>query len=139
MKKLSLYLILAISLFAFNPLWAGETETENETVFPNQITEVLAETCPVMGGKINQDVYTIVDGKLYYFCCPGCIGMFRKNPDKYLNKIKDATTQKLQVTNTDGKCPISAKKASLEFFIIDEKENTITFYHDKSSLQQAEK
>ena len=45
-------------------------------------------TCPVLGGKINQDVYADCQGHRVYFCCPGCVGKFQKDPEKYLNKLK---------------------------------------------------
>ncbi len=43
--------------------------------------------CPVMGGKINKDVFTEYKGKKVYFCCPGCIAKFKKNPEKYIAKL----------------------------------------------------
>jgi YHS domain-containing protein len=44
--------------------------------------------CPVMGGRINQNVYTDYDGKRIYFCCPGCINAFKKDPEKYVKKME---------------------------------------------------
>ena len=55
--------------------------------------------CPVMGGKINKDVYADYEGKRVYFCCKSCIDVFNKDPEKYiaalesqgvtLNKVSD--------------------------------------------------
>jgi len=28
-------------------------------------------------------------GKTYQFCCPGCVNPFKKNPEKYLSRIKE--------------------------------------------------
>lgn len=42
--------------------------------------------CPVMGTKFKiKEGGDVADykGKSYYFCCPGCIGAFKKDPDKY--------------------------------------------------------
>ena len=47
-------------------------------------------TCPVMGGKINKEIYTDYEGKRVYFCCKGCIGEFKKNPAKHIKKLEDA-------------------------------------------------
>ena len=47
-------------------------------------------TCPVMGGKIDKKVFVDYEGKRVYFCCPGCIGTFKKDPAKYLKKMKEA-------------------------------------------------
>jgi Cu(I)/Ag(I) efflux system membrane fusion protein len=43
--------------------------------------------CPVMGFKINKDLFTVYKGKKVYFCCPGCKPEFEKNPQKYLAKL----------------------------------------------------
>jgi YHS domain-containing protein len=48
----------------------------------------LQTTCPVMGGKINKKLYADVDGKRIYVCCPGCIAAIKKDPEKYLKKLK---------------------------------------------------
>lgn len=44
--------------------------------------------CPVMGGNINRDVYVDHEGYRIYFCCPGCDGKFRKDPDVYIQQMK---------------------------------------------------
>ncbi|MFC1462673.1 efflux RND transporter periplasmic adaptor subunit [Verrucomicrobiota bacterium] len=44
--------------------------------------------CPVMGGAINKDVYVDHGGYRVYFCCPGCDGAFKKDPDKYISKMQ---------------------------------------------------
>jgi YHS domain-containing protein len=43
--------------------------------------------CPVAGGKINKDIFTAYQGKKVYFCCAGCMGTFKANPQKYLDKL----------------------------------------------------
>ena len=45
--------------------------------------------CPVLGNKINKDVYTDYQGKRVYFCCAGCEAPFKKNPEKYLKKMEE--------------------------------------------------
>ena len=45
-------------------------------------------TCPVMGGKINQDIYADYEGKRVYFCCDACISPFKKDPAKYISKLE---------------------------------------------------
>ena len=46
------------------------------------------KTCPVMGGEINKEIYADHEGKRVYFCCPGCISAFEKDPVKYLEKLE---------------------------------------------------
>ncbi len=43
--------------------------------------------CPVMGGAINKDYYTVYKGKKVYFCCPGCKEKFEEEPEKYIAKL----------------------------------------------------
>lgn len=57
------------------------------------------EYCPVMGGKIDKNVYADYEGKRVYFCCTSCRQEFLKNPDKYIQKLQEqgvdiATTPK---------------------------------------------
>lgn len=46
--------------------------------------------CPVMGGSINRNIYTDYKGERIYFCCPGCPEEFKKNPGRYLKKMKES-------------------------------------------------
>jgi YHS domain-containing protein len=46
-------------------------------------------TCPVLEGKINKEVYTDYKGQRIYFCCKGCDVEFKKDPEKYLKKMKE--------------------------------------------------
>lgn len=49
----------------------------------------LQTTCPVMGGKVNKDLYVDHDGQRIYVCCKGCIDTVRKNPEKYIGKLAE--------------------------------------------------
>lgn len=46
--------------------------------------------CPVMGEKINEKTKATYEyeGKVYNFCCSGCINEFKKNPEKHIKKIE---------------------------------------------------
>jgi YHS domain-containing protein len=46
-------------------------------------------TCPVMGGKINKEIFADHDGKRVYFCCKACVAEFNKDPAKYIKKLED--------------------------------------------------
>jgi YHS domain-containing protein len=124
---------LLMVIFISGASLAPSSATNFINIFPEEIVEVMTETCPVMGGKINQSVNTIVDGKLYYFCCAGCIGAFAANPEKFADKLKNATLTTLKVTNPEGKCPVTGENAELKFFTIDRVAKTITFYHNEES------
>ena len=47
------------------------------------------KVCPVMGGKIDKSVYVDHEGQRVYFCCKGCIAMFKEDPDKYMKKLQE--------------------------------------------------
>jgi len=57
-------------------------------------------TCPVMGGNINKEIYADYKGERIYFCCMGCPPEFKKNPEKYLKKLKEMG-QEPEKINTD--------------------------------------
>lgn len=47
--------------------------------------------CPVLGEKINEQAKATYEyeGKVYNFCCAGCIDAFKKDPQKYAQKVKE--------------------------------------------------
>ena len=50
--------------------------------------EVIEQTtCPVMGGKINKNIFVEHKGRKVYFCCGGCEGKFKADPEKYISKL----------------------------------------------------
>jgi len=46
-------------------------------------------TCPVMGAPINKELHADHKGERVYFCCMACPPQFAKNPEKYIQKMKD--------------------------------------------------
>jgi len=63
----------------------SEKEQHKPQVRNSEVEE--QKVCPVMGGKINKELYTEYKGKKVYFCCPGCKEKFEKEPDKYISKL----------------------------------------------------
>ncbi len=50
--------------------------------------EVIEQTtCPVMGGKINKDIFVEYKGRKVYLCCAMCEGKFKADPEKYISKL----------------------------------------------------
>jgi len=68
---------LLIISFLMGTVWAADTPAQSQT------------TCPVMGGKINKDIYADYEGKRVYFCCEACVGPFKQDPAKYVKKLED--------------------------------------------------
>lgn len=73
MKKLIL-LCAAVTAFAFLSLSQAWAAPQTE--------------CPVMGGAINKELYVDYKGERVYFCCVGCPETFRKDPEKYMKKLR---------------------------------------------------
>ena len=62
-----------------------------ETTGKSTAIEVGNKVCPVMGGEIieGRSVKVEYEGKLYNLCCSGCISVFKDDPNKYIEKIKE--------------------------------------------------
>ena len=74
MKKITL--LCAVLVFCLTFLNYDVVEAKEQT------------TCPIMGGKINKNVYTDYKGKRVYFCCGGCVDTFKKDAEKYVKKME---------------------------------------------------
>jgi YHS domain-containing protein len=74
MKKLILF-CAAVTVFAFLSLSQAWAAPQTE--------------CPVMGGAINKELYVDYQGERVYFCCAGCPETFKKDPEKYMKKLRD--------------------------------------------------
>lgn len=63
---------------------------ENKKVEKKRITaeKIEQKICPVMGGKINPKLYYQYKNQKIYVCCARCIPVIKKNPEKYLKKVK---------------------------------------------------
>ena len=54
------------------------------------------ETCLVSGDdldEMDERVSTVHEGQTFEFCCKPCIVKFRKEPEKYVNKLKETKTR----------------------------------------------
>ncbi|MDD5449820.1 MAG: YHS domain-containing protein [Candidatus Omnitrophica bacterium] len=66
---------------------AAETGSSAQTA----VEEVGNKICPVSGEEITEEGKATYEykGKTYNFCCPMCIDEFKKDPEKYIEKIKE--------------------------------------------------
>ena len=79
---------------------------------PAKVT--LQATCPVMGGKINPELYVDQDGRRIYVCCQGCIAPVRKEFAKFAKKIEanGEVVAKLQAS-----CPVMGGKIDRKLYV----------------------
>jgi len=90
MKKLTLLIIIFIvSIPAIG--FAEKTDLKPQTV------------CPVMGNKIDKNVFVDYQGQRIYFCCPACKEEFQKEPEKYMKKIAE---DKVLLQSVQEFCPV---------------------------------
>ena len=75
-KKSTKFFVTLLCLVCFGLLTQGTVIAKEQA------------TCPLMGGKINKDIYADHAGKRVYFCCAGCIAPFKKDPEKYIKKLE---------------------------------------------------
>lgn len=90
MRKI-LFVLMVVSLlfFVYGPTAQSQNVTEekkaaDETAKPQNVGNTI---CPVSGEKVGSGGMTPAtyeyEGKVYNFCCPGCIEEFKKDPKKY--------------------------------------------------------
>jgi len=85
MKEKTIMMILALVL-VFSVAGAGWAAAPPLIDKPHAGEAQVA--CPVQGGKINKDLYVDYQGQRVYFCCPACIDIFKKDPEKYLREMR---------------------------------------------------
>ena len=58
--------------------------------------------CPVTGEKIGdmgEPAHYEYKGKVYNFCCEGCVETFKENPEKYVNIVEEEKQNKMMEKN----------------------------------------
>ena len=95
MRKAVLVLVSTGLLVLLNNQIAVKAEDRPEgqtiTTKASEPINVGNKICPVSGEKINEKTKATYEygGKIYNFCCPMCIDEFKKDPQKYIKKIKE--------------------------------------------------
>jgi YHS domain-containing protein len=87
-KMVMVFLAVVLVLSVVGAVVGAEPSTVSEKAGPLEKGKPQT-SCPVMGGKVNQQVYADYQGQRVYFCCPACIEMFKKDPEKYLKKLRE--------------------------------------------------
>jgi YHS domain-containing protein len=77
---------------------------------PTKAPENVTNTyCPVMGKDsfVDPKIRMEYEGQYVYFCCDGCLQMFKKDPAKYLASMPQEDLEAIKVNDT---CPASGEK-----------------------------
>jgi YHS domain-containing protein len=72
--------------------------------------------CPIMGGEIDRSVYTDVDGKRVYFCCPACIPKFNEDPQAQIQRMEAEGIQLEATPAPQTLCPVMDQPIDSAFF-----------------------
>lgn len=103
-RMLFIFAVLTLIIASSSLVAAMDDEKPNQT------------KCPVMGSKINKEVYTDYNGKRVYFCCAGCDKKFLEEPDKYLEKMKKEGVVLEDAPITQTQCPVSGEDINKEIY-----------------------
>lgn len=99
--RIATYLIvLSFLIFGVNGTsWAScgkmhlaqTTHQHTEEIAEEKPVEVGNKICPVSGEKIEEKTKITYEyeGKIYNFCCVMCIEEFKKDPQKYIEKVEE--------------------------------------------------
>ena len=53
----------------------------------SKLEDIKNDTCPVMGGEVEADVFAIYQNKKVSFCCAGCDREFFADPKGHFQKL----------------------------------------------------
>lgn len=117
MKKVLIVLMSVSFLFLMRSQVTYAQDVNGVKPIEDQITidknakpqNVGNKICPVSGEKVGQQGMAPVtyeyEGKIYNFCCPGCLEEFKKDPQKYIKKVEEElqTEAQKEDSSTDMK------------------------------------
>lgn len=97
MKKIVYLSLIGVLVFGMPGLASammcgsgGHKGEANVQPAPEEAVNVGNKACPVSGEHIKEGEAIKVEheGKTYNFCCPSCIGEFKKDPQRYIEKLE---------------------------------------------------
>lgn len=88
------YILIVAAFLGVNTVYAHEEGSHME-IKENE-TEESVGICPVTHEPASGEYSYIHEGKTYYFCCSMCIEEFKKDPQKYISKIKEMNLEAFQ-------------------------------------------
>ncbi|MFA5117280.1 MAG: YHS domain-containing protein [Candidatus Omnitrophota bacterium] len=97
--------IVCIGIFFFGTAQLSYSQREDkdlkeqETARKVESVNVGNMICPVSGEKVGQGMEAVTyeyKGKIYNFCCALCVDDFKKDPEKYIEKIAEELQAKAQ-------------------------------------------
>lgn len=99
------------------------------------------DRCVVMDtvlGSMGEPVNHVYKNRLVRFCCAGCIGMFKNDPEKYLAKLDAAILEKGAGDDAPETCAVTGEPlgdAPIKFIIA----NQLLFLHSEACVEEVRK
>ena len=124
-----------VLLLMFTPVYGAGTEMHKHEHMMGEPTYHMegegmhngdAGICPVLHEKASKDYPYTYKGKTYYFCCPMCVDEFKKDPEKYISKIKEINLEAFQYGFSPDK--IVVKKGDIVKIYATSRDVTHGFY-----------
>jgi len=110
--------ILGISNLSFAMMCASNSEYRQMAQTAKQaasekVMNAGNKICPVSGEKIDEKAKATYEyqGKIYNFCCPACIEIFKKNPQKYIDKVESEIRTGRDIENRTEKLMLKESEA----------------------------
>jgi len=101
MRRLSLFAAVAAVLLSLSASFALADGADTPAEKP-----VTNKMCPLMGDETNPKWRAEYQGQYVYFCCSGCVDMFKADPEAAIAKLSAEDKAAIQKNAT---CPISGE------------------------------
>lgn len=91
MKNLfmSIVIVMFFGLFVSNTFAQEEKKNETKTTTTKDDGKPFNTICPVSHEDIDPEFTYVHEGKTYAVCCNSCMKKFKKDPEKYINKLSE--------------------------------------------------
>lgn len=119
-NRILLTAIMILAFLSITVAYAQEKKASDSVAEKKFVVDVGNVKCPVMGGDSLKELFAVHDGKIYHFCCPGCIPTFKKAPASYIAKVKPAEEKDQKRVEIVGneKCPVTGDPINKELMVI---------------------
>lgn len=120
-----MYILIPAVFLAFGAIYAHEPAQNMEK---EGITAAQGEAgiCPVTAEPALGEYYYTHEGKTYYFCCAMCIDEFKKDPQKYISRIKEINLEAFQYGFSPD--PLIVKKGDIVKLLVTSRDVTHGIY-----------
>ena len=122
MKRILSLILVSVTL-SYSDYSYGDGDHMHKEVMQ---VEQNAGICPVLHEPASKEYSYVYEGKTYYFCCAMCVEEFKKDPQKYISKIKEIKSEAYQFGFSPD--PVVVKKGDIGKLVITSRDVTHGVY-----------